>query len=76
MLDINVLRNFAKVDEEKLQELHTALQLAMNKYQINTPYRVAAFLAQIAHESALFTKLEENCSYGIVTGKQIGRAHV
>lgn len=63
MLDINVLRSFAKVDEEKLQELYTSLQFAMNKYQINTPYRVAAFLAQIAHESALFTKFCESCYY-------------
>jgi putative chitinase len=36
---------------------------ACEKYEINTPLRVAAFLAQTAHESTSFNKLEENLLY-------------
>lgn len=40
-----------------------ALNAAMAKYQINTPSRVAAFIAQVAHESANLTRLVENLNY-------------
>jgi putative chitinase len=33
------------------------------KYEINTPNRIAGFMAQCAHESADFTTLEENLNY-------------
>lgn len=33
------------------------------KYKINTPLRIAGFMAQCAHESADFTMLEENLNY-------------
>ena len=33
------------------------------EYEINTPQRVAAFIAQCAHESAGFTALKENLNY-------------
>jgi putative chitinase len=33
------------------------------KYDINTPKRQAAFIGQCAHESANFTRLEENLNY-------------
>lgn len=36
---------------------------ACAKFEINTPQRVAAFLAQIAHESAGLTHVVENLSY-------------
>lgn len=32
-------------------------------YEINTPNRIAGFMAQCAHESADFTRLEENLNY-------------
>ena len=34
-----------------------------HRYEINTPARQAAFIGQCAHESANFTKLEENLNY-------------
>lgn len=33
------------------------------KYEINTPNRIAGFIAQCAHESSNFTALEENLNY-------------
>lgn len=40
-----------------------ALQPALERYRINTPRRIAAFLAQTGHESAGFQRLEENLVY-------------
>ena len=39
------------------------LQSACETYEINTPNRIAGFLAQIAHESAGLTLLTENLNY-------------
>jgi putative chitinase len=40
------------------------LQSAMSEFDVNTPMREAAFLAQIAHESAELTRVVENLNYG------------
>lgn len=40
-----------------------ALNEILPEYEINTPQRVAAFLAQCAHESGGFTALKENLNY-------------
>lgn len=40
-----------------------ALQPALEKYQINTPSRIAAFLAQTGYESGHFNQLQENLRY-------------
>lgn len=40
-----------------------ALNAAMAKYGIATPARVAAFLAQVGHESAHLTRMVENLNY-------------
>jgi len=42
---------------------HPVLLDSLTRYQINTVNRVAAFMAQCAHESADFTVLEENLNY-------------
>lgn len=39
------------------------LSEACQRFHIATPARVAAFVAQVAHESANFTRLEENLYY-------------
>ena len=44
--------------------LAEALNKVLPKYEINTPVRVAAFMAQCGHESADFTTLKENLNYG------------
>lgn len=40
-----------------------ALEQALPDYDINTPQRVAAFIAQCAHESGSFVFLKENLNY-------------
>lgn len=39
------------------------LAAAMDRWSINTPLRQAAFLGQLAHESALFSRVEEDLHY-------------
>jgi putative chitinase len=39
------------------------LNRALDKYEINTARRIAAFISQCAHESRDFTALEENLNY-------------
>jgi putative chitinase len=42
---------------------HTALAQLFPDYEINTPQRIAAFVAQCAHESGGFMVLQENLNY-------------
>ena len=44
-------------------ELYEALSQVLPKYDINTPERVAAFMAQCGHESVDFSVLRENLNY-------------
>ncbi len=41
----------------------TTLGVAMDRYDITSPERIAAFLAQVAHESCEFRRLAENLNY-------------
>jgi putative chitinase len=54
-----------------LNHWHDVLAQLMPDYEINTPSRMAAFLAQCAHESADFTTLKENLNYRPVTLRKI-----
>ncbi len=42
---------------------HAALAQLLPDYEINTPQRIAAFVAQCAHESGEFRVLQENLNY-------------
>jgi putative chitinase len=46
-----------------LDEWHDALSKVLPEYDITTPQRVAAFIAQCAHESGGFKALKENLNY-------------
>jgi len=46
---------------------HTSMVEALPQYQITTVPRVAAFIAQCAHESGGFSMLEENLNYRAAT---------
>ena len=48
-----------------------ALSKLLPDYEINTPQRMAAFLAQCAHESGGFKALKENLNYKAVTLRKI-----
>ena len=50
---------------------HRVLSQLLPDYEINTPQRIAAFIAQCAHESAEFTALKENLNYRAPTLRKI-----
>ena len=62
-----------ELTEQQLQQIipknkyvsywYTALQQLLPQYEINTPDRIAAFLAQCAHESGGFVFIKENLNY-------------
>jgi putative chitinase len=54
-----------------LDHWHHALEQALPDYDINTPQRVAAFVAQCAHESGGFRALKENLNYKAATLRKI-----
>lgn len=46
-----------------ISQWHNALSQLLPDYEINTPQRIAAFLAQCGHESGGFVFLRENLNY-------------
>ena len=50
---------------------YSALSQLLPDYEINTPKRMAAFIAKCAHESGGFTALKENLNYKAVTLRKI-----
>lgn len=48
---------------KKVAMWHKAMLEIFPKYEINTPNRIAGFVAQCAHESTNFNTLEENLNY-------------
>ncbi len=54
-----------------VKQWHTALAQLLPDYDINTPKRIAAFIAQCAHESGEFTQLRENLNYRWQTLRKI-----
>ena len=54
-----------------VEHWHEALAQLLPDYDINTPQRIAAFVAQCAHESGGFTALKENLNYKAVTLRKI-----
>jgi putative chitinase len=54
---------FAQLISNNTSEWYQALVNNLPLYDINTPERVAAFIAQCAHESGGFKRLKENLNY-------------
>lgn len=50
---------------------YTALEQLLDDYEINTPQRVAAFIAQCAHESGNFVFIKENLNYKAASLRKI-----
>lgn len=62
ILTVNHLKKFIPKNKYHT-EWHEALSILLPEYDINTPLRVAAFLAQCGHESGGFVFLRENLNY-------------
>src|SRR5258707_13194760 len=56
-------RAVPKARREDLVRYVEFLNEGMEQFEINTPNRIAAFIAQVAHESADFRDTEENLNY-------------
>ena len=54
-----------------LDHWYSALEQLLPDYGINTPQRIAAFIAQCAHESGGFRALKENLNYKAATLRKI-----
>lgn len=54
-----------------VKQWHHALAQLLPDYEINTPQRIAAFIAQCSHESGGFTALKENLNYKAATLRKI-----
>lgn len=54
-----------------IDQWHKALSQLLPDYDINTPQRIAAFMAQCAHESGGFIFLSENLNYKPATLRKI-----
>jgi putative chitinase len=60
---INQLYNIMPSGGSKIDKYVDPLNAAMLEFDINTPARQAAFIAQIAHESGQFSHIQENLNY-------------
>lgn len=49
------------------------MQAACDRFQINTPLRIAAFVAQCGHESMAFTCVEESFDYSVAALPKVFR---
>jgi putative chitinase len=54
-----------------IEQWCNALNQLLPDYEINTPQRVAAFIAQCAHESGNFRFMKENLNYRAVTLRKV-----
>ena len=61
-LTISQLRQLLP-NNKYVEHWHHALSVLLPDYDIDTPRRVAAFIAQCAHESGGFSVLQENLNY-------------
>jgi putative chitinase len=62
-LTVKQLAGMIPSNKDNAAKWHEAMVEILPKYKINTPQRIAGFIAQCAHESGDFRTLEENLNY-------------
>jgi putative chitinase len=62
MLTVDQLRQMIP-GNQYVENWHKAMMILLPSYEINTPRRISAFIAQCAHESGNFRFLRENLNY-------------
>ena len=65
ILELNQLKQMVK--NPHIDHWHEAIDQLLPEYDITTPARVAAFVAQCAHESGNFVFIKENLNYKAVS---------
>ena len=58
-------------NNQYVEQWHEALEHLLSDYEIDTPHRIAAFIAQCSHESGGFTALKENLNYRAETLRKV-----
>lgn len=71
-----IKRIAAYADMRLVESVIVPLNAVMHRYQINTPRRIAHFIAQLAHECDSFNTLEEYASGAAYEGRgDLGNTH-
>jgi len=63
------------VDQATADKWADALQATCDKFEINTPERIAGFVAQCAHESGMFKSVSEGLNYKVEALKALFGRH-
>lgn len=69
ILELDQLKQMVK--NPYIEHWHEAIDQLLPDYDINTPQRVAAFIAQCAHESGNFVFIKENLNYKAASLRKI-----
>ena len=69
ILELNQLKQMVK--NPHIDHWHEAIDQLLPEYDITTPARVAAFIAQCAHESGNFVFIKENLNYKAASLRKI-----
>lgn len=70
LTELQLKQCFPLASDIKIDKFLSPLNLTMEKYQINTPQRQAAFLAQLAHESGSLRYVREIASGEAYEGRK------
>lgn len=74
ILAMQTLRDVMRCSTERATEFVEPINLALDRYEINTPARIAAFLAQIGHESGGLRYVKEIWGPTVAQQRYEGRA--
>ncbi|OVZ98993.1 hypothetical protein CBW53_03030 [Yersinia frederiksenii] len=64
-MNLDQLKRAASIPQERAEEWLPILKAVFEEFDINTPLRQAAFIAQMGHESSGFTRTIQNFNYSV-----------